>query len=51
MVISLVKMSTYSLYLLLGSAEGHEYPDLQVEDEVDPRLFLIPIKIYNIDPL
>ena len=37
--------------LLLGSAEGHEYPDLQVGDEVDPRLFLIPIKIYNIDPL
>jgi hypothetical protein len=38
-------------FLLLGSAEGHEYPDLQVGDEVDPRLFLIPIKIYNIDPL
>jgi len=37
--------------LLLGSAEGHEYPDLHVGDEVDPRLFLIPIKIYNIDPL
>ena len=40
-----------STNLLLGSAEGHEYPDLQVGDEVDPRLFLIPIKIYNIDPL
>ena len=40
-----------SEFLLLGSAEGHEYPDLQVGDEVDPRLFLIPIKIYNIDPL
>ena len=39
------------IFLLLGSAEGHEYPDLQVGDEVDPRLFLIPIKIYNIDPL
>jgi hypothetical protein len=38
-------------FLLLGSAEGHEYPDLQVGDEVNPRLFLIPIKIYNIDPL
>ena len=22
-----------------GSAEGHEYPDLQVGDEVNPRLF------------
>ena len=43
--------SIYFLSLLLGSAEGHEYPDLQVGDEVDPRLFLIPIKIYNIDPL
>ena len=40
-----------TVLLLLGSAEGHEYPDLQVGDEVDPRLFLIPIKIYNIDPL
>ena len=45
---SLLKLT---FYLLLGSAEGHEYPDLQVGDEVDPRLFLIPIKIYNIDPL
>jgi hypothetical protein len=42
---------TNDAFLLLGSAEGHEYPDLQVGDEVDPRLFLIPIKIYNIDPL
>ena len=24
----------------IGSAEGHEYPDLQVGDEVNPRLFL-----------
>jgi len=36
----------FNINLLLGSAEGHEYPDLQVGDEVDPRLFLIPIKIY-----
>jgi len=43
--------SSFFPVLLLGSAEGHEYPDLQVGDEVDPRLFLIPIKIYNIDPL
>ena len=43
--------SYFAHFLLLGSAEGHEYPDLQVGDEVDPRLFLIPIKIYNIDPL
>jgi len=40
-----------AVILLLGSAEGHEYHDLQVGDEVDHRLFLIPIKIYNIDPL
>ena len=45
------EMDTKQASLLLGSAEGHEYPDLQVGDEVDPRLFLIPIKIYNIDPL
>jgi hypothetical protein len=24
-----------------GSAEGHEYPDLQVGDEVNPRRFYI----------
>ena len=24
----------------IGSAEGHEYPNLQVGDEVNPRLFL-----------
>ena len=47
----LAKMRALAMVLLLGSAEGHEYPDLQVGDEVDPRLFLIPIKIYNIDPL
>ena len=23
----------------IGSAEGHEYPDLQVGDEVNPRTF------------
>jgi len=25
----------------IGSAEGHEYPNLQVGDEVNPRLFLL----------
>jgi hypothetical protein len=24
-----------------GSAEGHEYPDLQVGDEVNPRRFFL----------
>jgi len=24
-----------------GSAEGHEYPDLQVGDEVNPRTFFV----------
>ena len=27
---------TCTIYYI-GSAEGHEYPDLQVGDEVDPR--------------
>ena len=28
----------------IGSAEGHEYPDLQVGDEVNPRpLFLLSL--------
>jgi len=25
----------------IGSAEGHEYPDLQVGDEVNPRPFFM----------
>ena len=25
----------------IGSAEGHEYPDLQVGDEVNPRPFFV----------
>ena len=25
----------------IGSAEGHEYPDLQVGDEVNPRTFFL----------
>lgn len=29
--------SYFFAILLLGSAEGHEYPDLQVRDEVNPR--------------
>jgi hypothetical protein len=27
----------------IGSAEGHEYPGLQVGDEVNPRPFLMPL--------
>jgi hypothetical protein len=27
----------------IGSAEGHEYPDLQVGDEVNPRPFFMPL--------
>jgi hypothetical protein len=26
-------------FYYFGSAEGHEYPDLQVGDEVNPRTF------------
>jgi hypothetical protein len=26
-------------FYYFGSAEGHEYPDLQVGDEVNPRSF------------
>jgi len=29
-----------SIYYYIGSAEGHEYPNLQVGDEVNPRCFL-----------
>jgi hypothetical protein len=34
-----------TIYYYMGSAEGHEYPNLQVGDEVDPRLFLGKLKI------
>ena len=37
-------LNTYKLFFekdyYIGSAEGHEYPDLQVGDEVNPRTFL-----------
>ena len=37
---------TYDYYI--GSAEGHEYPNLQVGDEVDPRLsFCVNSKSIN----
>jgi len=29
------------LVYYIGSAEGHEYPDLQVGDEVNPRPFFV----------
>jgi hypothetical protein len=29
------------LIYYIGSAEGHEYPDLQVGDEVNPRPFFV----------
>ena len=32
---------TQGLFYYIGSAEGHEYPDLQVGDEVNPRRFYI----------
>ena len=32
-----------SIYYI-GSAEGHEYPDLQVGDEVNPRTLLCSLK-------
>ena len=28
-------------FYYIGSAEGHEYPDLQVGDEVNPRPFFV----------
>ncbi len=31
----------------IGSAEGHEYPDLQIGDEVNPRPFSMPLIIDN----
>lgn len=30
-------------YYYIGGAEGHEYPDLQVRDEVNPRTFLFAL--------
>ena len=40
-------MSRKSVYYI-GSAEGHEYPNLQVGDEVDPRLsFCVNSKSIN----
>jgi hypothetical protein len=38
-IINLFKF--YSLFYYIGSAEGHEYPDLQVGDEVNPRPFFV----------
>jgi len=36
------------LFYYIGSAEGHEYPNLQVGDEVDPRLsFCVNSKSIN----
>jgi hypothetical protein len=38
-----VILSTLMMFIAIfyiGSAEGHEYPDLQVGDEVNPRTFL-----------
>ena len=29
------------LFYYIGSAEGHEYPDLQVGDEVNPRTLFV----------
>jgi hypothetical protein len=34
----------YNFCYYFGSAEGHEYPVLQVGDEVTPRLFLVLFK-------
>jgi hypothetical protein len=33
-----------SPFYYFGSAEGHEYPDLEVGDEVNPRTFLCSFK-------
>ena len=35
----------------IGSAEGHEYPDLQVGDEVNPRPVFIFLNLINKDSL
>ena len=34
-------------FYYIGSAEGHEYPDLQVGDEVNPRPFL-GVEVYYV---
>ena len=34
-------MNGSPIYYYIGSAEGHEYPDLQVGDEVNPRPFFV----------
>ena len=34
-----VNMAEEIVPYYIGSAEGHEYPDLQVGDEVNPRPF------------
>jgi hypothetical protein len=36
-------MAKRFIFYYIGSAEGHEYPDLQVGDEVNPR----PIFIFS----
>jgi hypothetical protein len=33
----------FDVIYYIGSAEGHEYPDLQVGDEVNPRPFFMPL--------
>ena len=33
--------SRHGFFYYIGSAEGHEYPDLQVGDEVNPRPFFV----------
>jgi len=40
-IIDKIKLNIIKSFLLLGSAEGHEYSDFQVGDEVNPRLSLI----------
>ena len=35
-----VLVSSFIVFYYIGSAEGHEYPNLQVGDEVNPRRFL-----------
>ncbi len=35
--------SEETIFYYIGSAEGHEYTDLQVGDEVNPRPFFMPL--------
>ncbi len=37
---NVIAISLSAIDYYIGSAEGHEYPDLQVGDEVNPRRFL-----------